>query len=554
MSERPGNQGPELGGPSPGGTPPPEPHDLLDPEQPFDAAQWALHGLLCAHFERLGADPDARAKAILERVRTSDQSPSGSEGHTSPERQRRVPAWHPFGLLLRHPRWLLSAGMAAAIAFVVLLIVRSPQAQAHGRAEACFLAGGGITDPEDIGTTEARIRTNRQRRDEIVALGTDAARKQIARLWPPWNRIIRDLRDLGRFDEALKEAEAARQCSRECESWDWEFVLLADIGAIHARQGRFDQAREAFRASIDARNRVSGDLNEASDRGRAARDSEYHTLGPLYRYMACVEISVADLDDARQWQGRGEQALRYTLRRHCEQTPASSPANASLTELWHVAFDHARAEIDRVTADDGPWQGLPNDAVSLAAKLREHLLVEARLRRLEENLDGAEQALKDAESLPHSPRVDESRMEFNGPMERARIAIARAGAAAARGKDAAAHADDPVARGHYMAALAAVEKASAHTGWLRIARGFEDPVAVDSPPIGPLARAELDLLHGVALLGLHRDDKDVSDGRRLVEQAVRVPQEMAKGMNDEQRAAFLRQFIPWDTLVKTVKR
>jgi Tol biopolymer transport system component len=102
-------------------------------------------------------------------------------------------------------------------------------------------------------------------------------------------------------------------------------------------------------------------------------------------------------------------------------------------------------------------------------------------------------------------------------------------------------------------ALAAVEKASAHTGWVRVARSGEDPVAVDTRPIGALARAELDLLHGAALLGLHRDDKDVSEGGPLVEPAVQVPQRMAEAMNDDQRAAFLKQFESWERLAERTR-
>ena len=540
------------GGPQP--PPPVPPDDRLTADDPFDPAQWAMHGVLSAYYAQTPGRNERRAAEILARARAHHQSPSGSEGPLqSPERQRGVPveslgaiqspsgsegplpspehqrrvrvATRVLRALRRRARWLIGSGLAAAILVGFFLIHAGP----HGiaRAEACFLAGGGITDPEDITVTEARIRTNRQERDEITVLGTDAACAGIPKIAPRWNRIIRDLRDLGRFDEALSEAEAARRCSRECKSWDWEFVLLADIGAIHARQGRFDEAREAFLASIDARNRVSGDPNEPSERGRAAKDAECHTLGPLYRLLACVGISVGDLGEARRWQGRAEEALRYALRRRCERAQVSFAADASLTQLWHLAFGPARGEIDRVTAADGPWEGLAHDAVSLAAKLREHLLVEARLRRLEQNLDGAEQAMKDAESLPYSPRMDESRMDFTGPMESARIAIAR--------RDC-------------VAALAAAEEASTHTGWVRMARPDEDPVAVDRPPIGPLARAELDLLHGVALLGVGRDDRDVSEGHALVEQALYVPRQMAAGMNDDQRTAFLRQFRAWEEL------
>lgn len=424
-------------------------------------------------------------------------------------------------------------------------------------AEPCFLFGGGLTDPLDIAEAEARIAQNRAVRDELLALGTDPSSPRCTEMMHAWVWIIRDLRELGRMSETLEEAEAAAGFVQRGDWGSWVGIVLNDLGVVRARQGAVGDARQAFRASIAARRQHGRGRGDAGDPTTAL--GEVEVLGPLYRQMVRVAISGADVPEARCWQDLSAVAHRRALEecvtrwtepsasapspmreRGAPLRSAENPFSAAepLVALWHRAFDAVRPDIESINAGACvDARSRLREGASLAARLREHLLLEARVRRLEGDLAGAAQAIRDGQSLPYLLRMDEARVNFEEPMELARIALAR--------RD-------------YDAALAALARAERETGWVRAVpldctppELLELEVYGQKPPIGPLARAEVDLLRGVTWLGL---DPKNAVGRQNVEAALSVPRRMAAEMDPNAAAAFLGQFKTWREVAEGAAR
>ncbi len=159
------------------------------------------------------------------------------------------------------------------------------------------------------------------------------------------------------------------------------------------------------------------------------------------------------------------------------------------------------------------------DLKSPVVKVREHLLYRTRLLRIDRDLDAAAATLQLAQTLPDNPFADGSRLDFNEPMERLRLAIAR---------------------GDFAAALNAADEAGRHLG----PRHFDDEF-LSHPPIGLLARAELQFFRGLARAGL--DPKD-PEALTLIESAIEVVEQSATALPQDQRRRFHERFAEWESV------
>ena len=176
------------------------------------------------------------------------------------------------------------------------------------------------------------------------------------------------------------------------------------------------------------------------------------------------------------------------------------------------------AALCRAVVEDGDAS-----PVSPISKVREHLLNRACLLRVDRELDAAETALNLGATLPYIPLADESRLDFNEPMERLRIAIAR---------------------GYFEQALIDADDAAQHTGSLPLTdlQGRD----VSKPPIGLIARAELKLLRGVALANSDPTDQSKqNEARKSVQSALDAVGQLVHAFSPTERRAVLRHFHHW---------
>ena len=165
------------------------------------------------------------------------------------------------------------------------------------------------------------------------------------------------------------------------------------------------------------------------------------------------------------------------------------------------------------------------DLKSPVVKVREHLLYRTRLLRIDRDLDAAAATLQLAQTLPPRPFADESRLDFNEPMERVRLAIAR---------------------GDFAAALDAADEAGEHLG----PRRFPAPYLAH-PPIGLLASAELQFFHGLARAGLDPQDPKAL---ALIESAIIVVDQSAASLPSQQRERLLKHFSEWKHVLHELRK
>jgi tetratricopeptide (TPR) repeat protein len=144
--------------------------------------------------------------------------------------------------------------------------------------------------------------------------------------------------------------------------------------------------------------------------------------------------------------------------------------------------------------------------------MRAHLYHEARLLRFEGRYDEAAQALARAKQVAYFPEADEYRLPFAEPLEAARIAIAQ---------------------GNYQTALGHLDVAAHNAGSLEVPG---DP-NLSQREIAPARRAEVELLKGLALLGLE-EQHEARVKKRMAEAAERrleagAEKELAEGIEGE---------------------
>lgn len=476
---------PSLGG---GSNTNPQSDDLLEVAEPFDAGQWALHGLLSVYYESDAGASGRRAEAILERIRA--------------ERRR---SW----LMLR------IGGLAVAACMVIGLFLIWSHTGGGGRAFAKELQEFGyVVSPPlvdlwlDPGDKDARAKAEQ-------AVAEASAELEVARRigppthdpWIPWTKLYRNLRALGQWDKALLNAkDFVAYAKEEYESSDQRYSMyysaLTDLGNIYLAIGDYENALAYHQQSLGvAREYQEWRLtlkhaDELSPILRARRLGD--TMAPRLWSLCAIAAARNDLPAAWEYLDQAEDLLHEFFRLKAD---AEAWTVADQASLWELALA-ADATNDRALD-------------SMVVKVREHLLRRARLARVSRDLEAASEALRMGSQLPSHPYADESRLDFSEPMERLRIALAR---------------------GEFAIALEHADDAEQHTG----PRHFDR--YPDHPPIRVLARAELRFHRGVALAGLDGDDPE---GARLVESAVETIEQIPASLPQMQRERFRERFADW---------
>lgn len=454
----------------------------------------------------------------------------------------------------RARRWLTGcAATAAAVSLAALIFFSINRTASVARAEPLQRAAVQLVslflpadDPvllfdadaarQRAADVEAALMERDRLRAGMVEFAGDppdaGSQNACADLMIAWQRAYYGMRALGRWDDALEQIDAALEYCRANPTgreWpDWAAVCLYDLGNTLAAAGDLAGARAAFLESLDVRRRW---LVDTSTPERMVLSRAFQ-LAPVYWSLSTLALLRHDLADARYWQQQSDAAFRAYLYAGCVANGAAVAAGAPLTELYAALPVVLReppeliteAESDAAAAGLGGFGPKP----SIIAHLRDHLWREARLLRLEGKLGEAAAMLASAEALPWYKLHAESRQDFLIPLEAARLAIAR--------RD-------------YRAALARLVEAERNTGPLSLAdRSGAD---VSSPPIDALGRAELDLLRGVALLGVNPKDQTAVG---LIRRAVGLPRRLAAQLDEADRPAFMRQFAAWEELEAVLPR
>lgn len=439
-------------------------------------------------------------------------------------------------------RWIIglsSFAVAASILLAVFMVYgwRAQQAFAqlatavaqHPIDESLLNSLLAITDPAAANKLATELADATQRRDSAVARlaeATAAGDKAAAAkatddlLWARVDRYRR-LRDVARFDDALAECQTAiaeaTQRLPNSEWLRWLFIHLDDLGSIYAAQGDYEQARNTYNRSIERRREFVGEPNTA------ASITEYaNSLTPLFGRLSFLSMMQGDYAGAQRSLDDAEAALRGYM----DGVLAGSGRPISPSAGPFEAFQALPAEYQRPLESPTPEDERGLDVLAgehggfrpashIIVKLREHYFRVARLRRVEGRYDEASSALQTARAIPYYRNREESRLDFFEPLEAARIAIAQA---------------------RYDEASTELDTAE---------RQLDQPNFYGRP-LGVVARAELEMLNGVALLGKNRNDQQ---GKQSVMKALEIPRRVGAVLTPSQRDRFIRQFDSWTNLV-----
>jgi tetratricopeptide (TPR) repeat protein len=405
----------------------------------------------------------------------------------------------------RHRRWpaVATLATAAVLGFAFLIVqVDAFDLREIGYARPIPFAGNSFdaTDSAAVDAMMQRMATARADLEQALTTGSDP--------WLPWTQLYRNLRALGRWDEALAEMHAFVEYACEEDRKPGRYTMyysgLFDLGETYAALGDYDKAWDYHQQSLNlARDYLewaerTGRIGDTSPTARAGGLAS--TLLPRLDALSTLAAAKGDMRSAWEYHNQATELLADYSRLECKERGLNASPSASLVELC------------RAVVADG---GAPESPV---VKVREHLLREARLHRLERNLDLAEQTLDAAATLPVYPFADESRLDFNEPVERLRIAIAR---------------------GDFVLAIQHAEEAAQHTG----PREFDGYPT--HPPIGIVARAEVRFLKGVALAGLNRADPEAIP---LIDAALQTVHAASSSLSRRDRERFLRSFAGWESV------
>lgn len=514
-------------------------------EQPLNSEQQA-HVASCRVCQRaIGL-----ARREVEGVR-AEESPLRLE--EQPARRR-----------LRIPHFLVPTGLAAAIIIAIGLIWHAvPTAMADVYADAAnagnamfyFAANFASLFSEDPDMAEQYgkiIEDATRKRDDSLAVvrsAPDLSRAPWTDVFQSWQAIYQSLRELGDLTGAIRENRAALAYVADNPSGQrltgWECVLLDGLGNTYAMFGDYAAAHRAYVDSIALRRQRPG---QASDPHADEPGYEGHLAGELvipYLRLVMLSIGQEDLQEAGQWQAQAEKTLRDCLHTICElngNKPNSIKlsVHATIWEAWNALpdeFHHPKAAYsnEEVKAWPPAWQVFGPDGAWLHF-VGAVLYHQAVLQRLRGDYAAARQALDRAATLEdwltQNPGNDEYRLPFILRLERARLAIVT---------------------GHHDRALKHLDEAEEYVATVKKhLTGVEAGEVASQPipdvnklPISPARRAEVQLLRGIALLGL---DPYSKEGARLIRKALAVPEKLATGLPAEQRQAFIQRFAPWQLL------
>lgn len=368
-----------------------------------------------------------------------------------------------------------------------------------------------LDDPDEVSEAEAAIEAAREELEQALAIGQEA----IQNPWIPWTKLYRNLRSLGRWEEALDEmhkfAAYAEEQDQTPDRYTMYYTSLSDLGNTYAALGDYETALAYHEESLD----VARDYQEWYHRTGRSEDRRPHahawalafTLAPRLWALSTLAAAQGDQNTAWDYHNQADTLLAESLRQKCAFRGLSVSPDASLYDLCMALAPVSDRSFE-----------------TLAVVVRQHLLNEASLLRTDRNADAARDILELAKTIPDYARADDFRQDFYIPMEELRIAIAR---------------------GDFAAALAAADQAEQHAG------PRDRKPLIDQPPIGPLARAELQFLRGVALAGLYPDDPEAL---RLIESAINSVHQSATPLPKTRREQLIERFAEWNRVADVLRR
>ncbi len=457
--------------------------------------EWIARGAALSAAEVAHVESCAKCRRTVEAIRRAIAEAGALDGDAPangdaigldpdpPVRSRRGRRWVvqlPAARGRRGRRISLSfGGLAAAAALgigAVLFFMKTGREQAAafdlrevGYARPILVTGPSIDAefPDLLAETQALVEERRREVQERLASDEDREGA-----WYPWTQLYRNLRWLGRWEEAFAEMNGLLAFATELENTPKRYtpygIVLGDLSITYAAIGDYDQALAFRRRAYD----YARDYQEWNYRTGATSDKRPHgllaslaaSMFPQCRHLSLLHAARGEMAEAWRYDREAEDWLLRFFREECRVQGYEVRPDASLTELC-------------LTIVGRPHEGLESQVV----QVREMYLNRARLHRLDRNLDAAEVALDLGSTNPDYPHADESRLDFNEPMERLRIAIAR---------------------GDFAAALRHADEAAQQKG----PRSF--PTNPRHPPISVIARAELMFLRGVALAGSNPADPE----------------------------------------------
>ncbi len=534
--------------------------DALDPSEPIDARQWAMHGLLRVHFE----DPRARHKRVDTTLRRLGIDPDASRfaapAHAAPSllapRARRRLRRRPRVTRLR---WLWTSGVAAAVLFIAIVAYVTTLGPRHAMAGAytelvafnlagtigrldldALLAGDPIALAkvecaiDDDWATCAALRSALESGDQSVSNA----------FYHAWSRAYRGLRSLGRWDESIEQmydlADHAARYHVPGAISPWPHIALMDVGETRLARGDLAGAREAFLDSLALRE-MDVETARASSKVATRFGVPPICLVPVYWRLSDLALAEGDLDAAWAWHRRCEPLLRDYFAAVCRASRIAVPEAADAL----VLFERFVPDEFRTPDPNGyqaSWAIVENQyggflpAASLVVQIRAQTYRTARLMRLSGNLAGAELMLRRAWAVADYPSADDERLAFAIPLEFARLGILHE-----RWADAASW----------------LERARAGTAAV-VVEGPESDLS--KPRLAGAKLTELNLLAGLVAIKLGGSDgaegahapvgAGAAAGRQLIDNALASVDALAAQLDVTQRARFLDQFRAWRELAK----
>lgn len=471
---------------------PREPDDLLPGPEEFDAAQFALHGLLSRYLGTDPADTRRRADDIIANWRTIRGDEAGEKHSLS----LRSP-WSS-----RARRWAAGgAGLAAAACLLLwAMFFREPDLKHAVTANPINAVGFDLqlilfrappAAPEAQALRD-RIREQMQaienQKRDIKAGPLDNDRHgRIVRLMNPWAEQIRAQRDLGDFPAALENARAALDYvsggnPAAAPIDDWQFIVWDHIGSIQAAVGDYPAASDAFTRSIALRKERIARLTAADDPDGKRHIAEILAAGdlpPLYWRLSYLALLQGNPSDAWKWQREAETVFRdcFLAIGRAANTPPT--ANLALIDCFRALpqdFQAPKAfySLDEFNDYTSRFAGFVPNAGHIT-KLKSHFIREARLLRLDGRFEDALRTLAIAQSIPCSDCHDEDHLGFFLAVEAARAALMA---------------------GRTDLALQSIEQARIEVGPTTCPHN----AGLNKPALTGLPLLELDLLQAAALL------------------------------------------------------
>lgn len=524
------------------------PNDALDPGEPFDARQWAMHGLLRTYFE----DAPARERHIRDILRRLGIDP---EGASAPAGSRiggvrttvaRTPPWRRRPVRLA---WLWTSGAAAAALLFAVLIYMTTLGPAQAVASAArdlalrpqrlWWLGLDVdallsNDRVDRSLSECEIAAALAQRDALLY---DAARLGIPpsdAVYHAWQRAYQALRSLGRWDEAVGEmydlaAHAGRFHATETDPSPWPQIALNDVGEMLASIGDTAGARDAFLASLALRESMAAIERTKSDAElRVAKP--LNSLIPIYWRLSELSLVEGDIQQAAAWLGRGELLLRDYYAAVCGandiQVPGDADALAIFERLAPEAFRDPPGygyQEDMAPEVRARFNGFLPEA-SAVAMLRAQTYYVARLKRVAGDLAAADALLERAWQIKDCAPADDERLAYAIPLEFARLRIAR---------------DD------WHAAARWLDKAREGAAAVP---SPDEARFLSKPAIRGARVTELTLLSALVTLEVAPNDPS---GHELLDSALATVDALATQMDLTQRERFVDQFRAWRELGAT---